>query len=311
MEKRCDALAALLDERRGTRAPRDRLGERAALLVHPRLALRRPVGEIEGGVAQRRRQRVAQRHAVAQGDREVGDARPRETRAEDPDEEGHGHQRERREGRELDRVARLGVDRADEAAHHESDERDEREEVDGANRAPQRRRRSLVAPHEAQEDERRQRGRAERDRDVGRLRDCGAVRDEERALGAVRAPPDRRRVDEAHEEWPERDEREHRPDDPFVAWPQAPARVRQDQVRECDERDSAEDVAEREEQRMAGELQRTERPQEPDCEHLRAGPVVGGANRRDHARHREDQSRDRHHRDQRARLAQVGRHDEV
>jgi hypothetical protein len=110
-----------------------------------------------------------------------------EARAEDPDEEGHWHQRERREGRELDRVARLGVDRADEAAHHEPDERDQREEVDGADCAPQRRRGSLVAPHEAQEDERRQGGRSDRDCDVGRLRDCGAVRDQERALGAVRA----------------------------------------------------------------------------------------------------------------------------
>ena len=71
MEERCDALAAVLDERRSVPGPRDRLGERLALVVDPRLTLRGPVGQVQRRVAERRRQRVAERAAVAEGDHEV------------------------------------------------------------------------------------------------------------------------------------------------------------------------------------------------------------------------------------------------
>ena len=301
----------MLDERRGVPASRDRLGQRLAVVVDPCLALRRPVGEVERRVAERVRERVAERAAVPEGDHEVRDARPRESCPQDAGEEGDRHQREGGERGELDRVAGLGVEGADEAARHEAHERDQREEVDGPDDAPQRRRRGPVALDEPHEHEGGQRGCAERDGDVRRLREPGAVGDEERALGAVVAARNRRGIDERHHERADGDEREDGPDDPLVAGPKPSGRVREDEMRERDERDAAEDVSEREEQRAVRELQRPERPEEADREHLGTRAVVGPAQSGHHARHREDEPRDRDHRDQRPRLAEVRRHHEV
>ena len=75
MEENCDALAAVLDERRGVAALRQRLGERPAILVDPSLAFVRPVGEIERRIAEGLCERVAKRCPVADRDREVGDPR--------------------------------------------------------------------------------------------------------------------------------------------------------------------------------------------------------------------------------------------
>ena len=311
MEERCDALAAVLDERRSVPGPRDRLGERLALVVDPRLTLRGPVGQVQRRVAERRRQRVAERAAVAEGDHEVRDACAGESRPQDAGEERDRHEREGSQRGELDRVAGVGVEGADEAARHETHERDQGEEIHRPDDAPERRRCLLVALDESHEDERRQRRGAQRDGDVDHLCEPGAVGYEERALGAVVASPDRRWIDERHDEGADRDEREDSPDDPLVAGAKPSGRVGEDEVRERDERDAAEDVPEREEQRAARELQRAERPEKPDGEHLGPRAVVRPAQSRHHARHREDQPRDGDHRDQRPRLAEVRRHDEV
>ena len=225
-------------------------------------------------------------------------------------EERDRHQRERGERSNLDREPGVLVERPGEIRRHEADERDQREEVHGAQRSAERRRRGAEAPDEPDEHDCRDSRGGEAQRRAGGPGESGAVRHEKRALGAVVTRRDRRPVEQGDRERPESDDRENSPDDPFVAGTEPAARVREDQVRERDEREAREQVADREDERAVGQLQRADRPEQPDREHLGAGPVVGPLDGRDRPGDAEDQSGDRHHRDQRPRLAEVGRHDE-
>ena len=65
----------------------------------------------------------------------------------------------------------------------------------------------------------------------------------------------------------------------------------EDEEGERDERERAQRVSEREEDGVVGRLEGAERPDEPDGEHLRAGPVVGPVRRGDRARDGEHDAR--------------------
>ena len=238
VEERRDALAAVLDERRGVRALRQRLGERPAVLVDPALAFVRPVGEVERRIAEGLCERVAKRCPVADRDREVGDPRSCEPRPEDAHEERDGHQRERADGDELDDEAGGRVDRAHDAAREEVDQRDQRDEVDRPEHATQRRRCLAVAPYESQPERPPglRRPTSASVIEMARARP-GQVGDEERALGAVLARRERARVEERDRQRAERHQRQHGPDERPILPSQLPGRVREDQVREGHERE--------------------------------------------------------------------------
>ena len=304
VEQRGDPLAAVLDERRGACALGDRVGERATLLVDPRLALRRPVGQLERGVAERFRERVAERHAVAERDREVGDPRPRESRPEDAREERDRDESERDQRDVLQPQPRRLAERADDAAGDQRGERLEGEEVHRPDDAPERRRRGPVAVDEPHEDDGRHRRGEQRVRERHRAREPVAVGDEERALRTVAAGRDRRRVDEHDGERPERDDHRHREHDPAVALGQAAHRIGEDELRERDEREAAQRIAEREERRVVRGLERPERPEEPDGEHLPARPVVRPPTGGDRPRDGEDDAGGDDEHDERLALAQ-------
>ncbi len=309
MQKGGDALAVVLDERRGMGASRDRLGHRAALLVHPRLALGRPVGEAERRVAERVGERVPERPAVAESDDEIGDPGALEARAEDPCEERDRHQRERRECGQLDRESQGLLEGPEGVRHHEPREGDQGEEVDRPDHAPQRRRGGTEAPDETDEDEGHERRRGDPQSERGQARETGAIGDQERAFRATVASRDRCRVDERDRERTDRHDHEHGPHDPLVTRLETAGRVREDQVRKRDEGDTGEDVADREHERRLRELERAQGPEEPDGEHLRAGSVVGSLEGGDRSGDGEDQAGDGDDRDQDARLAEVrGRH---
>jgi hypothetical protein len=283
---------------------------RATFLVDPRLALGRPVGELERRVPERIRERVAERHPVAQRDREVGDPRAGEARPQDPCEEGDRDERERDERDVLQPEARRLAEGADDATRHERGERFERDEVHRADNASKRRRRGLVAVDEPQEDDGRDGSCEERVRERHGTGEPGAVGDEERALRAVAAGRDRRRVDEDDRQRSERDDHRHREHDPAVALGQATHRVGEDELSERDERQATEGVAEREERRVLRGLEGSERPEEPDREHLPAGPVVWPAPGRDRARDGEHGTCRHHQHDERLPLAEgVGEHE--
>ena len=118
----------------------ERLAQRVALGVDPRLALRRPVRKLERRVAERVGERIAQRHPAAERDREVGDPRPREPRAEDAHEERDRHQRERAEREELeDEPGGLAFTAPTRPLATRAASAIEREEVDRAEDASERR----------------------------------------------------------------------------------------------------------------------------------------------------------------------------
>ncbi len=82
-------------------------------------------------------------------------------------------------------------------------------------------------------------------------------------------------------------------------------------MRDGDERQPREDVPDRERQGRLGELERADRPQEPDREHLGPGAVVGALEGGDRPGCREDEPRDGDHRDEGPRLTEVRGRDEI
>ena len=137
-----------------------------------------------------------------------------------------------------------------------------------------------------------------------------AVRDEERALRAVVAARDRRRVEEHDRERAERDDGQHGEHDPSVARGKPARGVRQDEQGERNERERAQRVSEREEHGVIGCLERAERPDEADGEHLRARSVVRSVGCGDRAGDGEHHARRGDEHDERPPLGQVvGEHE--
>ena len=310
VEEGRDALPPVLHERRRDSGGGERLAQRVSVGVDPRLPFRRPVGDLQGRVAERDCQRVAKGRSLAESDREVRDSRARQVEPEEAREERDGHQRERDEGEMLEPDGGVLAEGTEEAARDQRGKRLEGEEVHRAHDPAERRRRCAVAAHEPDEDDERDRTRRQRV-DHGRHA-CrpGKVGDEQRVLRAIAAPGDRRLVDEQHRERAEGDDRRDGPDDPAVARGKSPGGIREDEQRERDEGQPAQQVAEGEGDRPVGGLQGAEGPEQPDGEHLRARSVVHPAGGRDRARDREDEPRGDDEHDERPPVAEVVREDE-
>jgi hypothetical protein len=152
--------------------------------------------------------------------------------------------------------------------------------------------------------------RPERERDAGGARQARAVDDEKRALGAVVAAGDRARVEERHQERAREHEHENAPHQPAVAGVEPTRRVREDQRAEGDERDAVQEVAERERQRGVRQLERPDRPEQPDREHLGARPVLRAGRRGERAGNREAETGEHRDHDFEARVLEVAGDDE-
>ena len=89
-----DPLAVLIDERGRLRCPAQSVRAAFGLRRRPMPGGRSTSRRVERGIAERVRQSVSERRAVADRDGEIGDARACEPRPEDAGEERDRHQRE-------------------------------------------------------------------------------------------------------------------------------------------------------------------------------------------------------------------------
>ena len=282
VHERADRPAVALHDRGDAAGARLGQLEGAAVAVDEALLLVEPEGELERGIAERLRDRVAQRHALSDRDDERGDRAARQPAAEDPEEERERHRGEEDEEERADRVRGVGRDLRQHVAHEQDEERPAAGEVHGQQRPAQRRRRPAPAPHEHRDD-----GDDEADREGGADRvddDLGRVRlhDHDGARAALAAAAVRVLREEEQQRRPDQHERGRQPHEQLVGPRREPSgRVREHERCEGDEREVPEPGAQREEPVVVALGQRGEEPQVADAGQVDAGAVLGPAVERD------------------------------